>query len=150
MLRKYPATVLTAFAVAIIVMCGAGAKSPISRETRLSDRVLILYHAPWNETMTAIDAGPSLIVVDAWGSLAAAREARVRIEGIFHKRVGYVVNTHHHWGHTFGNAAFADAVIVGHEFCPQDMKDDYADAAKRKAYFIKSAVDISAVAAVAA
>lgn len=108
------------------------------KESRVNDRVFLLNHAPWAETMTAIDAGPYLIVVDTWGSLAAARKARARIDGVFHKPIRYVVDTHHHWDHTFGNAAFAGSKIVGHRFCAEDMKADYADAENRKAYFIKA------------
>jgi glyoxylase-like metal-dependent hydrolase (beta-lactamase superfamily II) len=108
-------------------------------ETRLNDRVLLLHHGPWAETMTVIDAGPSLIVVDMWGSLHAAEKAKVRIEAIFKKPASHVINTHHHWDHTFGNAAFSGAEIIGHRFCTEDMKADYADAEKRKAYFEKSA-----------
>jgi glyoxylase-like metal-dependent hydrolase (beta-lactamase superfamily II) len=104
---------------------------------RLNDRELVLLHAPWQETMTVMDAGQSLIVVDAWGSLEAAKRAKALIDSTFHKPVRLVINTHHHWDHTFGNAAFAGAAaeIVGHRFCAEDMKADYADAGKRRAYF---------------
>ena len=47
-------------------------------ETRLKDRVLLLLQAPWSETMTILDAGSGLIVVDTWGSLAAAKQAKIR------------------------------------------------------------------------
>lgn len=108
-------------------------------ETRLNDRVLLLHHAPWVETMTVLDAGSSLIVIDTWGSLAAAQQAAIRAESVFHKPVRFVVNTHYHWDHTFGNAAFKGAQIIAHRFCTEDMKADYASAEKRKAYFEKSA-----------
>jgi glyoxylase-like metal-dependent hydrolase (beta-lactamase superfamily II) len=117
----------------------APADSSEFSETRLNDRVLLLHHAPWSETMTVVDVGPSLIVVDTWGSLEAAKQAKTRIDSVFHKPVLLVVNTHHHWDHTFGNAAFEKATIVGHRFCAGDMKANYADAEKRKAYFEKSA-----------
>jgi cyclase len=32
-----------------------------------------------------------------------------------------VVNTHHHWDHVYGNAAFHDADIVAHRACPRLM-----------------------------
>jgi glyoxylase-like metal-dependent hydrolase (beta-lactamase superfamily II) len=45
--------------------------------------------------------------------------------------VRWVVNTHWHWDHTFGNAVFPIAEIWGHERCrrvlldrPEEMKDD--------------------------
>lgn len=108
-------------------------------EMRLNDRVLILQHAPWLETMTVVDAGPSLIVVDTWGSLSATKKAKAFIDSLFQKPVRLVINTHHHWDHKFGNQAFAGATIVGHCFCAEDMKADYTDAKKRKTYFNRSA-----------
>ena len=32
-----------------------------------------------------------------------------------------VINTHHHWDHVYGNAAFHDADIVAHRACPRLM-----------------------------
>jgi glyoxylase-like metal-dependent hydrolase (beta-lactamase superfamily II) len=104
------------------------------QESRLNDRVLLLHRAPWAETLTVADAGPGLIVVDTWGSPAAAKKGRARIDSLFHKPVLFVINTHHHWDHTFGNGAFAggSAKIIGHRFCASDMRASYADPAIRK------------------
>jgi glyoxylase-like metal-dependent hydrolase (beta-lactamase superfamily II) len=113
------------------------------KEIRLSDRVLILQHGPWDETMTVINAGPSLIIVDTWGSPAAARKAALRIEEVFHKPVRFIINTHYHWDHTFGNAAFPGAEIVGHRSDPEDMRTDYGSADARKSYFKGDAEDES-------
>ena len=108
-------------------------------ETRLNDRVHIFHHAPWAETMTVVDAGPSLIVVDTWGSQKAADNAKVHIEAVFKKPVSHVINTHHHWDHTFGNQAFKIAMIVGQRFCAEDMRNSYGDPAMRKSKLKESA-----------
>lgn len=123
------------FAFSLTGIVSLAQEAPEQPETRLQDRVLVLYHAPWAETMTVVDAGPGLIVIDSWGSLTAAKQARKRIEELFHKPIRLVLNTHHHWDHTFGNAAFKEAEIVGHRFCEPDMKADYGDAKKRIDYF---------------
>ena len=34
-----------------------------------------------------------------------------------------LINTHHHGDHTFGNYLFAEATIVAHEKCRQEMLD---------------------------
>ncbi|MDM7926037.1 MAG: MBL fold metallo-hydrolase, partial [bacterium] len=94
-------------------------------ESCLADRVRVLTHAPWAETMTVVDADTCLVVVDTWGSLPAARQAASRIDSLYRKPVRFVINTHHHWDHAFGNAAFPDAGIVGHRFCGPDMLEDY-------------------------
>ena len=134
------AGVFVYFSIAAFLF-GGTADSTQFPEIRLNDRVLILLHSPWQETMTVIDAGPSLILVDTWGSLASAKRAKVRIDSLFHKSVRFVINTHHHWDHTFGNAAFEGAAtqIVGHRFCAEDMRADYKDAEIRKQYFENNA-----------
>ncbi len=129
---------LTALIPALVWMPAAAAAMEFP-ETRLNERVLLLQHGPWAETMTVLDAGTALIVIDTWGSLDAARQAKARAESLFHKPVQFVVNTHHHWDHTFGNGAFPKAKTIAHRFCVEDMRSDYADAGKRKAYFEDSA-----------
>jgi glyoxylase-like metal-dependent hydrolase (beta-lactamase superfamily II) len=129
----------------LAAVCIAGRASaacpdpPLFEEIRVSDRILVLQHAPWLETMTAVDAGTGLVVVDTWGSLAAAKSARSRIDDIFRKPVLFVINTHHHWDHTFGNAAFEDAEIVGHRFCVEDMIEAYGDSTVREEALDRSA-----------
>ncbi len=120
--------------------CGADGDSTLFTETRLNDRVLILHHAPWAETMTVVDAGSSLVVVDTWGSLRAAERAAVRIQKAFGKPVSHVINTHHHWDHTFGNQAFKGATVVGHRYCAVDMASSYGDPAVRKSKLEESAL----------
>ncbi len=127
--------------VAVLFACitACQADSPGFRIDRPADRVYVLTQAPWEETMAVVDADSCLVVVDTWGSLSAAREAASFINRRFHKPVRYVINTHHHWDHTFGNAAFPDADIVGHRFCGPDMLDDYGDKEVRKRYFSDNA-----------
>jgi glyoxylase-like metal-dependent hydrolase (beta-lactamase superfamily II) len=139
MLKKVILLVL--FSVGRASVFSAPSDSAGFKEARLSDRVLVLLHAPWAETMTVVDAGPGLVMVDTWGSLRAAEKARKRIDGLFHKPVLFVINTHHHWDHTFGNEAFAGgaARIVGHRFCAVDMRASYGDPKVRKSKLEESA-----------
>jgi len=108
------------------------------KEIPLGPRVLILQQGIWQENMTVLDAGPSLVVVDTWSSPQAAARAKVLIDQRFHKPVSHVINTHHHWDHTFGNQVFSDAVIVGHRLCMEDMKAEYATAETRAQVFDKA------------
>jgi glyoxylase-like metal-dependent hydrolase (beta-lactamase superfamily II) len=103
------------------------------KKIELTPHVLVLQHGPWEETMTALDAGESVVVVDTWSSPEAAARAQTMIQSHFHKPVSHVINTHHHWDHTFGNQVFSGATIVGHRFCAQDMKTEYGDPEKRRA-----------------
>jgi glyoxylase-like metal-dependent hydrolase (beta-lactamase superfamily II) len=102
--------------------------------------VLVLQGGCWFEAMTVIDTGKTLVVVDTYASYKLAEKALAQIEKIFNKPVSHVINTHHHWDHTFGNQVFKKAVIIGHKFCLEDMKAEYSDPANRlKA--VKKALD---------
>ncbi|MBE0664910.1 MAG: MBL fold metallo-hydrolase [Chrysiogenales bacterium] len=101
------------------------------REIIPCNRVLVLQRGPWNDNLTVIDAGPSLIMVDTWSSPRAAEKARGIIEQRFHKPVSHVINTHHHWDHSFGNQVFVGALIFGHEYCVTDMIKEYSSPASR-------------------
>jgi len=101
-------------------------------QSKLDSRILLLHHAPWKETMAILDAGTGLIVIDTWASPVSAKKASAIIRKIFNKPVTYVINTHHHWDHTFGNQVFTGAEIIGHKHCAEDMKTSYKSADDRK------------------
>lgn len=73
-------------------------------------------------TVAAVVIGAKrVVVVDSLtspGDMAAARALAERDGG---SRPMTLVNTHHHWDHVYGNAAFADSEIVAHEACRRLM-----------------------------
>lgn len=90
---------------------------------RFSDRVILLTDDPtFGETTVAIASNRGLVVIDTSGSPESAVRIRRAIEQEFGRSdFAYVINTHHHWDHTSGNQAFADAVIIGHDACYAQM-----------------------------
>jgi glyoxylase-like metal-dependent hydrolase (beta-lactamase superfamily II) len=58
----------------------------------------------------------SALVIDSRATHVQAEELHDDIRSLTPLPVTYLVNTHHHWDHTFGNAMFS-CQIVGHERC---------------------------------
>lgn len=74
--------------------------------TEVADRVWVARY-PWVDVnITAIAGAAGLLVVDTHGSEVAGRQVIADLRRLGAGEVTAVVNTHWHWDHTFGNAAF--------------------------------------------
>ena len=65
-----------------------------------------------------------VLLVDTRESHEAARELAGELRSLTSKPVRWVMNTHWHWDHTFGNSVFPDAAIWGHRLCRGALLDD--------------------------
>jgi glyoxylase-like metal-dependent hydrolase (beta-lactamase superfamily II) len=99
---------------------------PITTQ-RLSDRVLILSETLMRNNVVAVASKKGIVVVDTSGLPSTATKMRRIIEKEFGRTdFAYVINTHSHWDHSFGNQIFPDAVIIGHDNVIPGMTQDKA------------------------
>jgi glyoxylase-like metal-dependent hydrolase (beta-lactamase superfamily II) len=74
----------------------------------VADRVWVARYEWADANVTAIGSERGLVVVDTHGSTAAGRTVLEDLRRLGAGSVAAVVNTHWHWDHSFGNAAFRE------------------------------------------
>jgi len=62
-----------------------------------------------------------VVVVDALATVGLTQKFRDEIKKITDKPVRYLINTHHHGDHTYGNHVFAGATIISHDYCRREV-----------------------------
>lgn len=116
------------FAVLILTFVVTALQAQEVTSSKLQDDVLVITGAGGN--VTAINTGDGVLVVDTFISPSTGQAARAEIEKSFPGApIRYVVNTHYHWDHTFGNQVFKDALIVAHINNSDRVRHDYAERA---------------------
>jgi len=58
-----------------------------------------------------------VIVVDSLATVGLTQKFRDEIKKVTDKPIRYLINTHHHGDHTWGNHVFAGASIISHSHC---------------------------------
>lgn len=77
-----------------------------------------------------IDLGDELLVFDSLSTPSAGEELRRQAESLTGKKVKYLINSHYHWDHVFGNQVFSDTTIIStyvtEKLCKEKNKiEDY-------------------------
>jgi len=62
-----------------------------------------------------------VVVVDSLATVGLTQRFREEIRKITDKPIRYLINTHHHGDHTYGNHVFAGATIISHDYCRHEL-----------------------------
>src|ERR1700752_5265776 len=87
----------------------------------IADRVYVRRYRFYDQTIGAIVGRSGVAVVDTRSTHAQAEEIRNDLRELTAMPVT-VVNTHHHYDHTFGNSVFRPSAIWGHVRCAEMMR----------------------------
>ncbi len=83
---------------------------------RLSPRAIVVNAGPWNNSYVAIATQKGIVVIDSGFSKTVAKAVREAIQAEFKRSdFAYLIVSHEHSDHIFGNAAYSDIPIVGSE-----------------------------------
>jgi len=74
-----------------------------------------------DQNIGAVIGGDGVLVVDTRSTLSQADELAEDLKGLTDLPVRWVVNTHYHWDHTFGNSRFR-VPIWGHVACRRQLR----------------------------
>ncbi len=96
------------------------------RWTEVGERVFVGRYRFFRQNIGALltDDGP--VVIDTRSTAGQAREILDDLRAITPLAVAAVIDTHHHFDHTFGNATFRPAPIWGHLRCAQRVLETTA------------------------
>ncbi|HUR34055.1 MAG TPA: MBL fold metallo-hydrolase [Vicinamibacterales bacterium] len=130
-MRKVTAVVFVAFLAGWMWLeAGAQSGSPTLSGAHRFERIADgIYYATTAGTMQVganspiIVAGAESIVIDSGTSPAAGRALIQDVKAVTDKPVKYVIDSHFHYDHLFGNQAFGpDVQIVGHDHTRERLK----------------------------
>ena len=83
----------------------------------VGDRIYRRWYTSLSLNIGLVLCDDAAVVIDSRAHHGQADVLRAEIEQKTRLEVATLINTHYHWDHTFGNARFPGASIVGHARC---------------------------------
>ena len=94
------------------------------RRERVSDDIYVFTSDLYAQvTASAVATGEGIIVIDTLPFPEETRLMKEYLEGVGRGEIRYLINTHWHGDHTYGNYLFKDVQLVGHQRCAESLLD---------------------------
>ncbi len=95
--------------------------------TEVADGVLLRRYQPYDVTTCVVRGDDGLLVVDTRASPRQGQQLREDLRQLGDRPTRWVVNTHAHFDHTFGNQAFTGTAggrpqLIGHALLPEHLE----------------------------
>ena len=95
----------------------------------VGERVFVRRYSTWgaepfDQNVGAVLGAEGVAVIDTRASHRLADELLADLRRLTRSPLAAVINTHHHWDHTFGNARFGPTPIWGHARCAVRVRDE--------------------------
>ena len=90
---------------------------------RISENIYWFQSETYAQVCAGVIAGPKWAVVVDTMMPQESLAMRDFIQNKLNLSVKYVINTHHHADHSWGNCLFPGATVIGHEICRQMLND---------------------------
>jgi len=92
------------------------------RWNEVATGVFVRRHRSLDLNIGAVVCGDGVLIIDTRASHVQAAEMVESLKDFTRLPVRWVINTHHHWDHTFGNQVFPEAALWGLERTAEVMR----------------------------
>ena len=90
---------------------------------RVAENIYFFQSEIYAQVTAGLVAGPDMaVLIDTLALPEETRELRRFIDRELNLPVRYLINTHYHADHTWGNIFFPDAIVVAHRLCYEFLK----------------------------
>lgn len=80
----------------------------------VGSNIFCVRYEPLDQTIGAIRTGDGLVAIDSRSHRVHAQELLGDLRTLDPRAPVYLINTHYHWDHSFGNDQFGSSVTIGH------------------------------------
>jgi len=112
-----------------VVDAAAGKQGLIGAWQEIGERVFTRRYRFLDQEIGAILTADGPVIIDTRSTVLQAREVLAELRELTRQPVAAVINTHHHFDHSYGNHEFRPAPIWGHVRCAARIRHMLQDAA---------------------